>query len=81
MAPKTALRLYLTVGVHLKIMNNKISSIFLVLVLVQGIHSIEEYVGKLWESFPPARVLCSMLSDNLVTGFLIINIGLFVFGL
>lgn len=62
-------------------MNKKISSTFLVLVLVQGLHSIEEYVGKLWETFPPARVLCSMVSDNLVTGFLIINIGLFVFGL
>ncbi|MBC8147866.1 MAG: HXXEE domain-containing protein [Bacteroidetes bacterium] len=62
-------------------MNQKIKWIFLILVLVQGLHSIEEYVGKLWENFPPARVLCSLVSDNLVTGFLIINIGLFVFGL
>lgn len=62
-------------------MNNKIGSTFLVLVLGQGIHSIEEYLGKLWDNFPPARVLCSIVSDNLVTGFLIINIGLFVFGL
>ena len=62
-------------------MNQKINWTFLILVLVQGLHSIEEYFGKLWESFPPARVLCSLVSDNLVTGFLIINIGLFVFGL
>tara|TARA_R110002096_G_C14464984_1_gene712614 strand:- start:533 stop:943 length:411 start_codon:yes stop_codon:yes gene_type:complete len=62
-------------------MNQKIKETFLILVLVQGLHSIEEYVGKLWENFPPARVLCSLVSDNLVTGFLIINIGLFVFGL
>ena len=62
-------------------MNQKIKWTFLILVLVQGLHSIEEYVGKLWENFPPARVLCSLVSDNLVTGFLIINIGLFVFGL
>ena len=62
-------------------MNQKINWTFLILVLVQGLHSVEEYFGKLWESFPPARVLCSFVSDNLVTGFLIINIGLFVFGL
>ena len=62
-------------------MNQKIKWPFLLLVLVQGLHSIEEYVGKLWGNFPPARVLCSLVSDNLVTGFLIINIGLFVFGL
>lgn len=62
-------------------MNQKTKWTFLILVLVQGLHSIEEYVGKLWEIFPPARVLCSLVSDNLVTAFLIINIGLFVFGL
>ena len=62
-------------------MVQKIKWVFLVLVLVQGVHSIEEYVGELWENFPPARVLCGLVSDNLVTGFLIINIGLFVFGL
>lgn len=62
-------------------MNQKTNWTFLILVLVQGLHSIEEYFGKLWESFPPARVLCGIVSDNLVTGFLIINIGLIVFGL
>lgn len=61
-------------------MSKKISWLFLILVLVQGMHSIEEYVGKLWETFPPARVLCSLVSDNLANGFLVINIGLFVFG-
>lgn len=62
-------------------MDQKIKWTFLILVLIQGLHSVEEYVGKLWESFPPARFLCSLVSDNLMTGFLIINIGLFVFGL
>ena len=62
-------------------MNQKIKWMFFVLVLVQGFHSIEEYVGKIWESFPPARVLCNLVSDNHVIGFLIINLGLFVFGL
>ena len=62
-------------------MNRKIKMLFLILVLVQGLHSYEEYLGKLWENFPPATVLCSLVSDNLITGFLIINIGLFVFGI
>ena len=53
----------------------------MILVLAQGLHSYEEYVGKLWENFPPARILCSLVSENLVTGFLIINIELIVFGL
>ena len=51
--------------------------LFLILVLVQGLHSLEEYIGKLWESFPPATILCGLVSENLLTGFLIINIGLF----
>jgi len=63
------------------IMNQKMKWIFLILVLVQGLHSIEEYVGELWENFPPARVLCSFVSDNPATGLLIMNIGLFVLGL
>ena len=62
-------------------MNQKLERTFLILVLVQGIHSFEEYVGEIWEKFPPARFLCNLVSDNLVTGFLVINIGLFVFGL
>ena len=63
------------------IISKKETWIFIVMVLVQGLHSIEEFIGKLWDSFPPARVLCSLVSDDLVTGFLIINIGLFIFGL
>ncbi|WP_373018551.1 HXXEE domain-containing protein [Muriicola sp.] len=51
------------------------------LVLVQGFHSIEEYMGEIWVDFPPARFLCSLVSDDPLTGFLIINIGLFGFGL
>ena len=63
------------------IMDQKAKWIFLILVLVQGLHSIEEYMGRLWDIFPPARILCSLVSSDLVTGFLMINIGLFVFGL
>ena len=62
-------------------MNNRIRITFLILVLIQGLHSIEEYFGRLWEVFPPARLLCSLVSENPETGFLIINIVLFLFGL
>lgn len=55
--------------------------LFLILVITQGLHSIEEYIGKLWENFPPATVLCGWVSDDLEKGFLTINIGLFIFGL
>ena len=62
-------------------MSKKVKWFFLLLVIVQGFHSMEEYIGELWETFPPAKVLCSIVSDNLVNGFLIINIGFFIFGL
>ncbi len=62
-------------------MNQRIKILFLIIVLLQGLHSCEEYIGKLWENFPPATFLCSLVSDNLKTGFIIINIGLFVLGI
>ena len=55
--------------------------LFLILVIIQGFHSIEEYIGHLWKVFPPATYLCSLVSNNLEKGFLIINIGLFVIGM
>jgi len=58
-----------------------INKLFLVLILVQGAHSSEEYMGRLWENFPPATYLTGVISENPETGFLIANIGLFVFGI
>jgi hypothetical protein len=51
------------------------------LILTQAAHSVEEYVGRLWESFPPARLVSAAISDNLQTGFLIANVALVSFGL
>lgn len=62
-------------------MNKRIRMTFLILVLIQGLHSIEEYFGRLWEVFLPAKLLSNLVSENPETGFLIINIGLFIFGL
>ena len=51
------------------------------LVLTQAAHSIEEYIGRLWESFPPARFLTSLVAEDLQRGFLVINASLVGFGL
>jgi hypothetical protein len=53
---------------------------FALLVLAQAAHSVEEYVGRLWESFPPARYLTSLISTDREVGFLVINVGLVAFG-
>src|SRR2546430_8818503 len=50
------------------------------LVLTQATHSIEEYVGHLWESFPPARFLTSLVSSDLERGFVLLNVSLLAFG-
>ena len=51
------------------------------LVFTQIAHSIEEYIGRLWETFPPARFLTGMISSNRELGFIVINSALVVFGL
>lgn len=56
-------------------------NIFLALVAVQALHSVEEHVFELWAVFPPARFLTGLISQDLEFGFLVINIGLFAFGL
>ena len=62
-------------------MDNKTKITFLILVLLQGLHSVEEYVGKLWEVFPPAKYLTNLFSENNETGFLIANVGIFILGI
>lgn len=55
-------------------MNTRIKMTFLLLVIIQAFHSVEEYYGKLWEVFAPAKFICNLISSNPRTGFLIINI-------
>jgi len=55
-------------------------TLFGALVITQALHSIEEYVGRLWESFPPAEFLTGLVSSNHERGFLIINVSLVAFG-
>ena len=46
--------------------------------LSQGLHSVEEYYTQLWTVLAPARFLSGLVSENLKTGFLIINAGIFL---
>ncbi len=59
----------------------RVTSLFSALVVTQAAHSIEEYAGRLWESFPPARFLSGLVSSDREVGFIIINTGLVLFGL
>lgn len=54
--------------------------LFGALVLAQAVHSVEEYIGRLWDVFPPARLLTDLVSLDRETGFLILNVSIFVIG-
>jgi len=54
---------------------------FLALVLAQAAHSFEEYHGRLYDDFPPARFLSGLVSNDLTRGFVILNIAIALFGL
>ena len=59
---------------------SRIDATFCGLVLAQAAHSIEEYLGRLWESFPPARFLTGLFSSDRELAFLIINVAIVAFG-
>jgi uncharacterized protein with HXXEE motif len=59
----------------------RIKVAFSALIFTQLAHSIEEYVGRLWESFPPARFLTGMISSDRELGFIVLNSALVAFGL
>lgn len=59
---------------------SRIHIAFAALVSAQTAHSIEEYDGRLWESFPPAAFLTGLVSTDRELGFLVINSGLVAFG-
>lgn len=59
----------------------RFQSSFLALVGIQAAHSVEEYVGRLYNVFLPARFVSGLISSNLELGFVIFNAGLVGFGL
>ena len=60
---------------------SRVQAGFCALVLAQAAHSTEEYRGRLWESFPPARFVSGLVSGNLERGFVAANVMLVAFGL
>ena len=60
---------------------SRIQRAFLALILAQAAHSTEEYLGRLWESFPPVRLVSGLISPDLERNFLILNLLLVGFGL
>ncbi len=63
------------------VISKKIKIAFLVLVIVQAFHSIEEYIFKLYDVFLPAKIISTLFNSNLSVGFLIFNIALVLFGI
>ena len=59
----------------------QVQTAFAALLLGQCAHSTEEYIGRLWESFPPARFVSGLVSTDLERGFLLLNLAIVVFGL
>jgi hypothetical protein len=59
----------------------RLDTSFIVLIGVQAAHSVEEYVGRLYEEFPPARFVSGLVSQDLRRGFIIANVALVLFGL
>jgi len=53
---------------------------FGLLILVQAAHSIEECLGRLWESHPLARFVAGLVSTDHERGFVILNVLLVAFG-
>lgn len=54
---------------------------FLALIVAQAAHSVEEYVFRLYDVFPPARFVSGLIDSDLARGFVVANAALVLFGL
>ena len=54
---------------------------FLALIIVQAVHSVEEYSTRLFDRLPPLRYVSELLGFDRRVGFVIFNVSLAVFGL
>jgi hypothetical protein len=59
---------------------SRVATAFGALVLAQAVHSTEEIFGRLWETFPPARFVSGLVSNDLASGFLFLNVCIVAFG-
>ena len=60
--------------------NSARAPLFGLLILTQAAHSLEEYAGRLYEVFPPARAVSGLFAADLRLGFVIFNALLVGFG-
>jgi hypothetical protein len=61
-------------------MSRRSKLLFLLLVITQAAHSLEEYLTRLFEVFPPARLVSGLISDDLAIGFALVNSVIIVGG-
>ena len=59
---------------------SRMKAAFGALIVTQAAHSIEETVGRLWESFPPAAFLTGLVSSDREFAFILLNCALVAFG-
>ncbi len=62
-------------------MNRPSRLAFLVLILAQAAHSVEEYSTRLYDVLAPARFVSGLISEDRRVGFVIFNVSLVAFGL
>ena len=55
--------------------------LFLSLIAVQAVHSAEEFVFRLYDVFPPARLLSGLFASDRQLSFGVLNIFLVLFGI
>jgi hypothetical protein len=60
---------------------NRLHIAFLLLILAQAGHSVEEFVTRLYDVFALTRFVSGLVSNDLAVGFLILNTALVAFGL
>jgi len=62
-------------------MNNRIRATFLALIILQAIHSVEEFIFRFYERFPPMRFIYQDALYLARPAFVIANAFLILFGL
>ena|ERR1044072_5472393 len=62
-------------------MNGRISTAFLLLIILQAIHSVEEFIFGFYEKFPPMRALYREAPHLAKPAFTIANVLLILVGL
>jgi hypothetical protein len=53
---------------------------FLALIVAQAAHSVEEYRGRLYDVFPPARLVSGAISPDRERGFVALNLAIVAAG-